>query len=326
MKGNQTGVSIKIIVLYALLFLGIFGGFFVLKSVMGTEYPIMIVVSESMEPTLDVGDYIFVRNVDVNNIKVGPQGDIIVFLKPSSAQTEFIVHRAIDRYEKGSITYFQTKGDNNPSADWWEVPASSIVGIVYGRAPLFGYFSLFERISGGIITLVVLVVLIFFIDYIIPPKAAETVPISSGLRQRSIIYLTVGLLIVSVLPFPVLLFFKGWFVPFEVAALLCWYASNLLLPLAVRDDDDSLMLWLYTFALVVIPVGSDLIYRLTGITPSDWWYDSYATVPLIGGFSNETALCYRYLMILGGYLIPGCLLFFFSWGMKRRGQPLIKIG
>jgi len=326
MKESQTGVSVKLIALYALLFLGVFGGFFVLKAVMETEYPIMIVVSESMEPTLGVGDYIFVRNAgDVNSIEVGSQGAIIVFPKPGSAQIEYVVHRAISRYEKRGVVYFQTKGDNNPIADYWEVPASSIIGTVYGRAPLFGYFSLFERVSGGIITLIILVVLIFFIDYIIPPKAAETTPVSFGVRQRSLFYLTVGLLIVSALPFPALLFFKDLFIYFEVAALFCWYASNLLLPLAVRDEDNSLMLWLYNFTLVVIPVGTDLIYRLTGITPSKWWYNSYATVPLTWGFSNETALCYRYLMILGGYLIPGCLLFFLSWGMKRRGQPLIKV-
>jgi signal peptidase len=326
MKENQTVASIKVVVLYALLFLGFFGGFFVLKAVMGTEYPIMIVVSESMEPTLGVGDYIFIRNPgDINSINVGSQGDIIVFLKPSSAQIEYVVHRAIAKYNKSGVVYFRTKGDNNPTADWWEVPASNIIGTVYGRAPLFGYFSLFERVSGGIATLIILIAIIFFIDYIIPPKEAENPTVSSSLKRRNLVYLTAGLLLVSALPYPLLFFIKDRFVFFEVAALLCWYASDLLLPLAVRDEDNSLMLWLYQFALVIIPLGTDLIYRLTGITPSDWWTNAYTTVPLIWGFSNETALCYRYLAILGGYLIPGCLLFFLSWGMRRRGQPLIKI-
>lgn len=324
----RIGASVKLVVLYALLFLGIFGGFFTLKAATGTEYPIMIVVSESMEPTLAVGDYIFVRNVgNVNDIRVGSQGDIIVFLKPSSVQSEYIVHRAIDKFQRSGVTYFKTKGDNNPIQDWWDIPAANILGVVYGRAPLFGYFSLFERLSGGIVSIVLLIVLIFFIDYIIPPKATGVVANSSDMKLKlsSLVLLTSGFLLVSVAPYFALLFLKDSYVPFEVAALLGWYASNILLPLAVRDEDNSLMLWLYHFALVIIPVQSDLIYRITGITPSRWWTNSYSTVPIIGGLSNETIFSYRYLSTLGLILIPGCIIFFLSWGRKRRGKPLLKL-
>jgi len=328
MTESRAGASVKLVVLYAILFLGVFGGFFTLKAATGTEYPIMIVVSESMEPTLAVGDYIFVRNVEnVNDINVGFQGDIIVFHKPSSLQSEYIVHRAVDKFQRSGVAYFKTKGDNNLVPDWWDVPASSIIGVVYGRVPLLGYFSLFERLSGGIISIVALVVLIFLIDYIIPRKSTEAVvdPSITKPKSSSLVLLTSGFVIVSFTPYLALLFLKDSFVPFEVAALIAWYASNVLLPLAVRDEDNSLMLWLYQFALVIIPAQSDLIYRFTAITPSKWWSDSHSTVSIIGGLSNETIFSYRYLSALGLLLIPGCIVFFFSWGRKRRGRPLLNV-
>ena len=324
MEESRSAGSIKLVALYALLFLGTFGGFFILKALTGTEYPIMVVVSESMEPTLGVGDYIFVRGVrDVNSVNVG---DIIVFLKPGSLYNEYVVHRAIGIVQRGGALYYRTKGDNNPVLDWWEVPESNIIGRVYGRIPLIGYFSLFERTSGGIITLIALICLVFLVDYIIPPREIETSTVFSDEenQRRRLSYLTLGLLLLSALPYPLLFFLKDQLVPLEVFALLCWYACDLLLPLTIRDEDNSLMLWIYHFVLLVLPVGSDLIYRLTEITPSKWWHKTRGTVPITWFLSGETHLYYTYLSTLVLMLLPGCIIFFISWGKKRRGQPLLK--
>lgn len=325
MDRSRTVESIKLITLYALLFFGIFGGFFILRALTGTEYPIMVVVSESMEPTLGVGDYIFLQGVTLfDSINVG---DIIVFQKPGSSYSEYVVHRVIEKFLRRGSLYFRTKGDNNPVPDWWEVPASYVAGRVYGRFPLIGYFSLFERTSGGILTIIVLICLVFFIDYIIPPREGERIadyPRTEN-QGRTLFHLTIGLLVLSVLPYPLFFFLKGQWILVEVSTLLCWYACNLLLPLALRDEENSLMLWLYHFALLILPVGSDLIYRLVGITPRDWWRETHGTVPITWFLSGETPLYYRYLSTLGLLLIPGCILFFYSWGKKRRGQPLLKV-
>ena len=325
MEESRAGVSLKLVLLYVLLFLGTFGGFYVLRALMGTRYPIMVVVSESMEPTLGVGDYILVRGVeDVNSIEVGPKGDIIVFLKPGSLN-EYIVHRAIERILRDGTIYFKTKGDNNVAPDWWEVPEWNIVGRVYGRVPLVGYFSLFERTSGGIVTIIALVCLVLFIDYIVPPERGEGALIPSGGEKwrKGFSYMTLALLLLSSLPCLLFYFLKGLWVLVDVIALLCWYACDLLLPLGIRYEDDSLMLWLYHFTLIVLPVGSDLIYRLTGITPNRWWYKPSGTVPIIWFLSGETPLYYTYLTTLGLLLLPGCLIFFLSWSKKRRGSPLL---
>lgn len=324
MSESKPVESLKLIILYALLFLGTFGGFFILKGLTGTEYPIMVVVSESMEPTLGVGDYILLHGV-TDSIELG---DIIVFPKPGSSN-EYVVHRVVDKFLRGDVTYFRTQGDNpetNPVPDWWKIPEYSIIGKVYGRIPLIGYFSLFERTSGGILTIISMICLVFFIDYIIPPREGEMMaPYPHTENQgKNLSRLTIGLLILSVLPYPLFLL-KGQFVLVEVFTLLCWYACDLLLPLAIRDEENSLMLWLFHFVLLILPVGTDLIYRFTGITPRTWWRNTHGTVPITWFLTGETSYYYRYLSTLGLLLLPGCILFFYSWGKKRRGRPLLKV-
>lgn len=325
MDKGKTIESLKIITLYLLLFFGIFGGFFILKGLTGTEYPIMVVVSESMEPTLGVGDYILLQGVAyADSINVG---DIIVFQKPGSSYNEYIVHRVIEKFRRGGSLFFRTQGDNNDIPDWWEVPEYNIEGKVYGRIPLIGYFSLFERTSGGILTIIVLIGLVFFIDYIIPPRGDEVTAALQHIENPGKVLspLTIGLLILSVLPYPLFFFLKSHWIFVEIFTLFCWYICALLLPLAIKNEDNSLMLWLFHFVLLILPVGSDLIYRYTGIRPRDWWRAHRETVPITWFLSGETPYYYRYLSMLGLLLLPGCILFFYSWGKKRRGQPLLKV-
>ncbi len=76
------------------------GGMQVLKASYKTKYPIMVVVSESMVPTLGVGDFIFVGQIDDLEGVVTesmPEGEIIVFLRTGSTN-EYIVHRAIEKF------------------------------------------------------------------------------------------------------------------------------------------------------------------------------------------------------------------------------------
>lgn len=326
MERHHIGSTTKFAVLYGLLFLGTFGGFYVLKAVMGTDYPIMVVVSNSMEPTLGVGDYIFVQGVDTpTSLSVGSGGDIIVFPRPGSYPTEYIVHRAISKIVTQTSVSFITKGDHNYSPDPWQVSATSIVGKVYGRAPFLGYFSLYERTSGGIVTLVLLVCIVLFVDYLLPIRKKEPDNPTSVLMKpaANMRNLTLGLMLVSVLPYPLSFLASDSSLAIEILALGCWYVSDLLLPVVIKDEDNSLMLWLYHFVLLVLPVSTDIIYRTTGIMPRDWWLEPRGSLPLNWFLSGETAYYYRYLSILAAMVIPGCLLFFYSLAKKRRGQKII---
>jgi len=105
----------------------------------GTDYPIVAVVSVSMEHNqnfdswweankdwyvgydiqkedfqkfifkngFDKGDIIFLKGSKPKDIKVG---DVIVF----ESTTEYpVIHRVVKAWQKDDIYYFQTKGDNN---------------------------------------------------------------------------------------------------------------------------------------------------------------------------------------------------------------------
>lgn len=75
-----------------------------------------VVVSESMEPTLHRGDLIIVDH-NVENLQVG---DIIVYHAIWTSQPEDVVHRIVQKQQKGANITYRTKGDNhitNPGPD-----------------------------------------------------------------------------------------------------------------------------------------------------------------------------------------------------------------
>lgn len=84
-----------------------FGLYQTLGTGLGTEVPIVTVVSPSMEPTLERGDLIIVREAKIEDLEVGKDGSILVY------ESEYlpmpIIHRAIAK-DKKSV---ETKGDNN---------------------------------------------------------------------------------------------------------------------------------------------------------------------------------------------------------------------
>jgi len=179
---------VQTIVLAIILFGSVFGFFFGLRIVLRTEYPFLAVASGSMIPTLQVGDLIVVQGVpDAKEIYVGPNptGTMIVFHRPGYprgggflfyAGDELIVHRAIAKVENNGIWYFQTKGDNNYSPDFWYsqdnttlsgmVSSELLVGRVVGVGPWIGNVPLFMRTTQGIILIVSLFLLIILIEYV----------------------------------------------------------------------------------------------------------------------------------------------------------------
>lgn len=74
-------------------------------------YSLSEVPTNSMEPTINTGDYVFFHQTDYEDVLVG---DIIVYKsKAASTNGMFIIHRVIS-IEDGYLT---TKGDNNLIAD-----------------------------------------------------------------------------------------------------------------------------------------------------------------------------------------------------------------
>ena len=136
------------------------------------EYPVMVVVSGSMIPTLEIGDLIIVRGVDPREITVGT---IIVFYDPTNYKqlldinvltatgARLIVHRVYGLEQEGDEIYFKTKGDHNPMPDPWTVPANYVVGVVIARVPYVGIvvMKLREPFGRGVIIILILVLVIY---------------------------------------------------------------------------------------------------------------------------------------------------------------------
>jgi len=157
----------KTAILLVIVLISVGGFWLALRAALRTEFPLHAVVSESMVPTLQVGDLLVVQGVvDASEINAAPEtGDVIVFRKPTDP-SEFIVHRAIDKIHGGDQWFFITQGDNNPGPDSWKVPESDVIGRVVGRVPLLGYLKIFLGSPWGIALFIILILILLFADYI----------------------------------------------------------------------------------------------------------------------------------------------------------------
>jgi len=151
----------KAILLILVLFAATYGSVEVLRIVLHTESPLMVVSSESMVPTLNVGDIILVRGIDPTAITVGT---IIIFHSPYDYRMP-IVHRVRAITREGNSFYFETKGDNNPGPDGWKVPDSNLMGAYVAKLPYVGLISLELRGPLGITLIILLIALIVAIEY-----------------------------------------------------------------------------------------------------------------------------------------------------------------
>lgn len=108
----------------------------------GTDSPVVVVLSGSMEPAFYRGDVLFLMKQE----KVSA-GDILVF--KIDGRDIPIVHRALNLHENAYDFNVLTKGDNNEVADrglysrgqkWLE--DKHVMGTVLLRIPKFGMFTI----------------------------------------------------------------------------------------------------------------------------------------------------------------------------------------
>jgi signal peptidase len=160
-RGLLRNPTARVIILIVLLFVATYGGVEVLRVILRTESPLMVVSSESMVPTLNVGDIILVRGVDPRTVTVGT---IIIFHSPNEYDMP-IVHRVFAVDVQGNYVFFETKGDNNPGPDGWRVSADDLMGVYVAKIPYVGLLSLQLRGPVGITLIVLLVAVIVAIEY-----------------------------------------------------------------------------------------------------------------------------------------------------------------
>ena len=296
------------------ILIGVFyGGTYLLKGVLGTNYPMMVVVSQSMVPTLGVGDYILIQAVNNFDDIIAddpPYGDILVFKRPGN-DDEYIVHRAIEKtYDDRWI--YTTKGDNNYSPDGAPVSEDRVIGKVINRVPIVGYFSLFIKTFKGFALVVIMMIMAFFYDYILPKNSEYP----QGGRFPSFILAPFG---VSVIVLILLWFNPKNHLILEYIALGSWYIGCVLLPLASSDDDSAIMIWLYHLVLLMIPIACDVLWWKYHITPSLWWPIEGSTVPITWLLLLETQTFHQAFIIIMTLLGPGIAGFFLILYGKRQG-------
>ena len=136
--------EIRETVLY--IFIGLLAAYTIntgLAFALDTPKPVMAVVSGSMEPTFHKGDLIVSKGVPPETLEVG---DVIVYENP--ARRIDVVHRIVDKEERGQHIYFYTKGDNNVTNPEWDQKSGLappimdewVRGKVVLRIPKLGWF------------------------------------------------------------------------------------------------------------------------------------------------------------------------------------------
>ena len=115
------------------------------------------------------------------NVAPSPQGDIIVFSRPSEPDV-LIISRVIDKTFKNDAWYLRTQLDTRNSTDWWISGLNFedtwghgffhekfLVGKVVGRIPFLGYVPLYVSMfilnPIAMFLMIVAVFLIVFLKY-----------------------------------------------------------------------------------------------------------------------------------------------------------------
>lgn len=153
---------LRVAIPYLLVIGGVIGFWYGLRFALHTAYPLMVVESESMHPTLERGDLIVVQGVDPYEIQ---RGDVIVYRWRLHGREELIIHRVVEiNYTEDGTPRFFTKGDNNPRPDPWiypeGIPPERVIARWTGvRIPYLGYLSLWLRGPTAYLLIAVIVVI-----------------------------------------------------------------------------------------------------------------------------------------------------------------------
>ena len=126
-----------------------------------------VVISGSMQPTLNVNDFLIIREKEAAEYAVG---DIVTFVDPESQNSALVTHRIIER-DGDTIT---TKGDsitNNVPDTPFDV--SCIKGSLFAKIPHLGGAMEFFKQPVGIVFLVIIGFLLVEIPYLIDRKRAD---------------------------------------------------------------------------------------------------------------------------------------------------------
>lgn len=121
--------------------------------------PLMI-ESDSMKPTFEKGDLIFIKKTNPEKLAVG---DIVTFHTIIENQYALNTHRIVAITEDGGMRHYVTQGDNNPVQDQHIIVDGDIAGKYIGKIKGFGKVMSVLSSKVGFFLIIVLPMLLFFI-------------------------------------------------------------------------------------------------------------------------------------------------------------------
>jgi signal peptidase len=123
---------------------------------------LLVVVSQSMEPTIPMGSIVVSHPQAVDEeISVG---EVITFSVADLGSEEvFVTHRVVEAIRNGVDVRYRTQGDGVNESDLILVAPDQIVGRMWFSLPLVGYLVAFIRTPLGYLTLVGLPALLFIL-------------------------------------------------------------------------------------------------------------------------------------------------------------------
>lgn len=120
-------------------------------------YMFFIVITDSMQPAISPGDFIFAGKVSAEEVKAG---DYIVYYSMEPRFEGMLIVHKVNRVEEqdGSLLFY-TQGINSPAEDTY--PTSEVLGIYKGKLQLMsGVIKIFQNRTGILVLGAVVVFLL----------------------------------------------------------------------------------------------------------------------------------------------------------------------
>lgn len=163
---KEAKIILKELIILTIIISSIYFSFsYGLKLYLHNNTPIMVVVSGSMVPTININDLIIVQGVNPRILK---EGDIIVFhdprfkISPTCGGGHCIVHRIIQVLNTNP-PQFKTKGDANMLPDPFTIDSDHIIGKVILIIPKVGIVArVFKPPYNYLLVIIILVAFIFY--------------------------------------------------------------------------------------------------------------------------------------------------------------------
>ena len=164
---KRAGTIVVSVILWAIILLAALYAFTTMAtkddqsvaSILG--YTPLVVETDSMKPTFESGDLIFIKKCDTSKLN---EGDIITFHTIIDNQYALNTHRIQKIDEANGVRSYTTIGDNNNGiADQHVISDGDIVGKYIGHVSGLGKVMNFLSSSMGFLIVIVLPMLLFFI-------------------------------------------------------------------------------------------------------------------------------------------------------------------